>query len=92
MNAQTARFEMRLDQEILEGVDEWSSRQPDSPSRSEAIRRLISQGLSMAGERPQPFSDGERMMLQSLPTHTPHAERCCSAAINLGLNRQSTVG
>jgi hypothetical protein len=32
---------IRLSSEMRETVDEWASRQPDTPSRSEAIRRLV---------------------------------------------------
>jgi uncharacterized protein YfbU (UPF0304 family) len=39
------RFEMRLDEELLERVDGWRASQPDIPSRSEAARRLISSAL-----------------------------------------------
>lgn len=39
------RFEMRLDEELLERLDGWRANQSDLPSRSEAARRLISSGL-----------------------------------------------
>ena len=39
------RFEMRLDEELLERLDGWRAGQPDLPSRSEAARRLIGSGL-----------------------------------------------
>jgi hypothetical protein len=44
------RFEMRADNSFLKSVDEWRRRQPDLPSRAEAIRRLVEQALS----RPKP--------------------------------------
>jgi hypothetical protein len=31
--------------ELAQRVDAWSSEQPDSPSRPEAIRRLVEKGL-----------------------------------------------
>jgi hypothetical protein len=38
-----------FDDERLEAIDEWRRREPDLPSRSEAIRRLIDQALNAAG-------------------------------------------
>jgi hypothetical protein len=32
---------------MRETVDAWASRQPDTPSRSEAIRRLVELGLKV---------------------------------------------
>jgi hypothetical protein len=34
-------FQMRVSEEFLELVDEWRRVQPDLPSRSEAIRRIV---------------------------------------------------
>jgi hypothetical protein len=36
---------MRLSDEFMASVDAWSGRQDDTPSRSEAIRRLVELGL-----------------------------------------------
>ena len=68
MQAKTERFEMRLDQETLERVDAWGEKQPDNPSRAEAIRRLVDAGLWTPSE-PEPrvrISDGERLILHML--------------------------
>lgn len=68
MQAKTERFEMRLDQETLERVDAWGEKQPDNPSRAEAIRRLVDAGLWTPSE-PEPrvrISDGERLMLHMM--------------------------
>ena len=35
----------RLSDEFMASVDAWSGRQDDTPSRSEAIRRLVELGL-----------------------------------------------
>jgi len=35
------RFEMAMDVKTLSIVDEWRRFQPDIPSRSEAVRRLV---------------------------------------------------
>jgi hypothetical protein len=36
---------IRLSDEFIAAVDRWAERQDDSPSRSEAIRRLVELGL-----------------------------------------------
>lgn len=38
-------FQMRVTPEFDAAVDEWRRKQPDIPSRSEAIRRLVDQAL-----------------------------------------------
>lgn len=45
MQQKTARLEMRFDPVALKRVDDWRAIQPDLPSRSLAIRRLIDLGL-----------------------------------------------
>ena len=39
---------IRLSPELRESVDDWARRQPDGPSRSQAIRRLVELGLAGA--------------------------------------------
>jgi hypothetical protein len=39
---------LRLPQELLERVDLWAVSEPDSPTRPEAVRRLVEKGLSRA--------------------------------------------
>src|ERR1700693_5235013 len=66
MNAEamTERFEMRLSQSVLEEVDSWRARQGDVPSRSEAVRRLVEEGLaSRSRERQIKIADGEKLIL-----------------------------
>jgi hypothetical protein len=36
---------MRWHEPVLEAIDEWRRYQPDLPSRTEAIRRLVELGL-----------------------------------------------
>src|SRR3546814_5498185 len=43
MRTKSERFELRLDQSILDRIDEWKDALPDRPSRSEAVRRLVDQ-------------------------------------------------
>jgi hypothetical protein len=42
----TDRLEMRVDDAFLKRVDDWRRTEPDIPSRSEAIRRLVEFGLA----------------------------------------------
>jgi hypothetical protein len=42
---------MRWHMAILEAIDEWRRLQPDLPSRPEAIRRLVEQGLKGKSKR-----------------------------------------
>ena len=63
----TERFEMRLEQRILERLDEWRARQSDLPSRSEAVRQLLDKGLSGEGEGWDiQLSDGDKLILMML--------------------------
>jgi len=45
MVEKTERFEMRVASAFLAAIDEWRRKQPDLPSRAEAIRRLVEQAL-----------------------------------------------
>lgn len=38
-------FQMRVTEDFLRLVDEWRRKQPDLPSRAEAIRRLVAQAV-----------------------------------------------
>jgi hypothetical protein len=46
----TERFEMRVPESFLRVVDDWRRKQPDLPSRAEAIRRLVELGLKAKGK------------------------------------------
>jgi uncharacterized protein len=52
MQEKTERFEMRVPTSFLKAVDEWRRKQPDLPSRSEAIRRLVEKALQAPKRRP----------------------------------------
>ena len=41
---------MRLELEAVAAIDEWRRKQPDLPSRAEAVRRLIDLGLKVKGK------------------------------------------
>jgi len=61
------RFEMRVDSELLERVDQWRMGEDDSPSRAEAIRRLIEAGVAHDNKgRPPHLSDGEKLIAMML--------------------------
>jgi DNA-binding XRE family transcriptional regulator len=45
-------FQMRLSEEFLERLDEWRGKQPDLPSRAEAIRRLTTTMLQILDKGP----------------------------------------
>jgi uncharacterized protein len=45
MEEKTERFEMRVPASFLKMVDDWRRKQPELPSRAEAIRRLVEIGL-----------------------------------------------
>jgi hypothetical protein len=42
---QDRTLQMRVSDDFIEMVEKWAARQPDKPSRSEAIRRLVELGL-----------------------------------------------
>jgi hypothetical protein len=51
MTPKTERFELRLGAENIERLDEWRRDQPDNPTRSEAMRRLVEIGLETTTTR-----------------------------------------
>ncbi len=63
MISKTERFEMRLDVELLERVDNWRGDQADVPSRAEAVRRLVQTALAPSSKTSVKFSDGEKLLL-----------------------------
>ncbi|UVF22792.1 hypothetical protein HPT29_027630 (plasmid) [Microvirga terrae] len=44
--AKSERFELRVEADLMNRIDQWRSAQADLPSRAEAIRRLTTIGLS----------------------------------------------
>jgi hypothetical protein len=45
---------MRLSFALKEEVDAWANKQPDGPSRSEALRRLVELALAPKGKQRRP--------------------------------------
>jgi uncharacterized protein YfbU (UPF0304 family) len=59
----TERFEMRIDSELLARLDNWRGNEEDTPSRAEAIRRLIEAGLAFDNKgKPVNLSNGEKLI------------------------------
>ncbi len=49
----TQPFQMRASPEWLAMIDDWRRKQPDIPSRAEAIRRLVEKGLKPGTGKPE---------------------------------------
>ena len=61
------RFEMRIDSDLLERLDQWRRGEDDTPSRAEAVRRLIEAGLAHDNKGRAPhLSDGEKLIAMML--------------------------
>lgn len=45
------RFQMRVAPSFWQAIDEWRRKQPDIPSRAEAIRQLVDAGLKAKAKR-----------------------------------------
>lgn len=50
-DGQTERMQMRMSKEFLRRLDNWRRQQPDIPSRSESVRRLVEVAFA-AGQEP----------------------------------------
>jgi len=48
------RIQLVISRGQVREIDEWRRQQPDLPSRSEAIRRLIEAGLNAVNGGPKP--------------------------------------
>jgi uncharacterized protein YfbU (UPF0304 family) len=67
MQAKSERFELRLEEDVLDRVDNWREAQDDDTlSRAEAIRRLVEAGLRVKSRDSVEFSDGEKMIVLML--------------------------
>jgi hypothetical protein len=45
---------IRLSPALKDKVETWAAKQPDAPSRSEALRRLVEMGLAANGKPRRP--------------------------------------
>jgi len=60
MPPKTERFEVRFEPSMLQRIDQWAARQPDSPTRSDAVRRLVERALETK------IDDGDRLLIMML--------------------------
>jgi uncharacterized protein YfbU (UPF0304 family) len=60
--ALSERFEMRLETETLDAIDRWREQTGGMPSRAEAIRRLVDQGLAAENSKPFQLDGGQRLI------------------------------
>lgn len=75
MGIKSERFELRLDEEIIENVDKWRSNQRELPSRAEAIRRLVEKGLSLElSQNNVQITDGEKLIISMLAELNKHGK------------------
>jgi len=51
MAIKSERIELRLDEELVQQIDDWRRQQSELSTRSEAIRRLVQQGLSSSSKQ-----------------------------------------
>ena len=63
---QTERFEMRLDRATIEQLDRWRTSQPTWPSRAEAVRRLVHDGLAASSDDEMRPTPTEKLILSML--------------------------
>ena len=73
MTPKSERFELRIDAELLARLDAWRSREDDTPSRAEAIRRLVEAGLAHDNRGRIPhLTDGERLIAAMVADVSAH--------------------
>jgi uncharacterized protein YfbU (UPF0304 family) len=66
MQAKSERFELRLDQTVLDQLDAWRANEKDIPSRAESIRRLMEIGFDHRTKPLTTFSTAERLIMMML--------------------------
>ncbi len=85
------RFEMRIDSELIERLDNWRLGEEGGPSRAEAVRRLMEAGLAHdnRGRAPR-FSDGEKLIAMMLAEFIEKSD--VNADNDVGLVQKAIVG
>lgn len=68
----TERFEMRLDENILNRIDQWRSQQGDVPARAEAMRRLVETGLARSLPEAITFRPADKLIIAMLADLSKH--------------------
>lgn len=66
MPSKSARFEMRLEPELMERLDTWCTYQQPSVTRAEGVRLLLDKALPSGPFAPIDLSDGEKLILAAL--------------------------
>ena len=70
--AKAERFELRLDEELVERIDTWMNDTGRASSRSDAVRQLVDIGLGTVTGRSLRLTDGDKlnfMMLRDIAKH-----------------------
>ncbi len=68
----TERLELRLDEELLQRIDEWMERTGHASSRSDAVRQLVDLGLNTITGKSIDLTAGDKlnfMLLRDLVKH-----------------------
>ena len=65
--SKTERLELRLDENIVDTIDQWRRKEQDLPTRSEAVRRLIQQGLSSSSKQAYTLMKTQLLVAARLP-------------------------
>lgn len=66
MLPKTERLELRLSNDFIKKIDTWRSDRIDAPSRSEAIRRLVEEGLKVESQSDLQPTNPEKLILWML--------------------------
>lgn len=70
--ARAERLELRLDEDLLQRLDEWIENSGNASSRSDAVRQLLALGLDTATGKSIHLTDGDKlnfMMLRDIMKH-----------------------
>lgn len=68
----TERLELRLDEDLLQRIDEWAERTGQASSRSDAVRQLVDLGLNTVTGKSINLTAGDKlnfMLLRDLVKH-----------------------
>lgn len=66
------RFELRLDEELVERIDAWMNETGQASSRSDGVRQLVDIGLGTVTGKSIHLTDGDKlnfMMLRDIMKH-----------------------
>lgn len=63
MAPKSERFELRLDETLMNRIDQWCESNETTMSRAEAVRELVSIGLDASNRHSVQLSDGEKLII-----------------------------